>query len=79
MFDVAPKDWWRFMPCEVCNCYRGEECKKGGGAWPEPLGRPHARRYRAGLDLHGCLWLIRMGYADDVLGPVRRNTQGVTT
>jgi hypothetical protein len=73
MMDVPPKDWWQFVGCEVCNSPRREPCRKGGGAWPEKLGRPHAARYRAGLDMHGTLWLLQR-FPQDVLGDDLRVT-----
>lgn len=68
LFDHPPCDWWRFVGCGVCNVRANEPCLKGGMAWPEPLGRPHAKRYRAGLMLNGVLWLLTHGFAADVLG-----------
>ena len=68
MDSQPPKDWWRFVPCGTCNARRGEVCRMGGWSWPKPAWRPHAARYRAGLELHGVLWLLRNGHALDVIG-----------
>ena len=68
MFEVAPMDWWRFVPCEVCRADRGEACMMGGASWPMPARQPHAPRRRAAWFLHATLWLIREGYADDMIG-----------
>ena len=67
MMQVPPCDWWRFVPCRLCRALRGESCVKGGAAWPEPSVTAHSDRRRAGLLLHGTLWLICNGYAGDVL------------
>lgn len=68
MFDVRPIDWWRFVPCSTCNSKRQEPCRKGGDSWPEVANQTHIARIRAGLLLHGTLWLIANGHAADVLG-----------
>lgn len=64
MFNVAPRDWWRFVRCEFCNALRRESC----GTWDEPRRTPHVNRYRTGLMLHGTLWLLANGFESDVLG-----------
>lgn len=59
MNNVAPMNWWRFMPCATCYASRGVDCAAH---------RPHSARVRAGTKLHATLWLLTNGYADDVLG-----------
>lgn len=64
MLAAAPCDWWRFVPCRTCNAARTEPCQGPDRLAP----RPHIARRRAGLALHGTLWLLDNGYAGDVLG-----------
>lgn len=64
MFGYAPNEWWRFLGCGYCNAPRQEPCQSVDG----PASRPHARRIRGGLLIHGVLWLLANGYATDVIG-----------
>lgn len=67
MFDVAPRDWWRFVPCSTCNASRLQRCQMGGMSFG--LARqPHAARVASARVLHGTLWLLANGFKDDVLG-----------
>lgn len=68
MLATPPCEWWRYVPCAVCNSRRGETCRKGGWSWPEPTRRPHSARYRLGLEVAGLLWLLDNGFTSDVLG-----------
>lgn len=63
MFDVAPRDWWQYVPCGVCNARRQQLCRAHDGRRV----RPHVARVRAGLLLHGTLWLLRE-HPQDVVG-----------
>lgn len=58
MFTEAPRDWWQYVPCGVCWAKRQEPCSTR---------RTHVSRYRAGLLLHGTLWLLAE-FPADVLG-----------
>jgi hypothetical protein len=64
MFDEAPCEWWRFVPCGVCNATRQHECQTVDGLRK----RPHVSRRRSGLLLHGTLWLLA-NFPSDVLDP----------
>lgn len=65
MFEVAPRDWWQFVPCATCNARRRENCQM----WNGNARVRHVGRYRSGLVLHGTLWLLRQ-YPQDVVGEV---------
>lgn len=63
MFDEAPQDWWRFVPCGTCNSDRQEPCQAAMG----PARGPHASRIAVARVLHGTLWLLTNGFQSDVL------------
>ena len=67
MLDVAPRDWWRFVPCRTCRARRQEGCRQGGWSWPTPAHQPHAARVEVGLTLHATIWLLA-NHPGDVLG-----------
>lgn len=71
LFDVAPRDWWQFVPCGYCNARRQESCQGFDG----PARAPHVGRVRVAQVLHGTLWLLTNGFEADVLG-LRRDPAG---
>lgn len=64
LFDEAPRDWWRFVPCKECNANRQRSCRD---VHFNRKKSPHVVRYRLGLALHATLWLLA-NFPDDVLG-----------
>lgn len=63
ILDTAPVECWRYVPCGTCSACRQEVCC----AWDGLARRPHVARERAGIALHGHLWLLDH-YPADVLG-----------
>jgi len=77
MLDVAPCDWWRFVGCGYCMARASQPCVQCGPMTDGlPAPRPHARRYRLGLALHGTVWLLA-NHPGDVLGE-SADSEGVT-